>query len=57
MNDETFSILGACSEGDETDEELLETLNRLDGKSPRYIQMAFKEMREFNVEDTYNHLL
>ena len=22
-----------------------------------YIQMAFKEMREFNVEDTYNHLL
>lgn len=56
MNDETFSILGACSEGDETDEELLETLNRLDGK-PTYIQMAFKEMREFNVEDTYTHLL
>lgn len=24
---------------------------------PTYIQMAFKEMREFNVEDTYTHLL
>lgn len=26
------NIFGVCSEGDETDEELIETLNRLDGK-------------------------
>lgn len=51
MND----ILGACSEGHETDEELLASLQRLDGK-PTYIQMAFKELKEF-VEDTYIHML
>lgn len=55
MSDETFSILGACSEGDETDEELLASLQRLDGK-PTYIQMAFKDLKEF-VEDTYTSQL
>lgn len=42
--------------GDETDAELLDALRQLDGKPP-YIQMAFKEMREFNVEDTYTSQL